>query len=246
MSRTCKQCEEHKPVQEFHQQPRRCKSKCVACLNKNARLRREINRQTKHELPEKKRCANCTKEVPGSDFAANQTSADGLAYWCKSCYRQKSVAYKRERRSDAVVCKACCKTVGMDQLSAENTAKCKACVSQRKRTRWQQDSDYKLREACRNRIASAIKRRKGSKQDASIDLLGCNWSDLKRHLEMGFVEGMTWENHGLRGWHIDHIRPCASFDLSDLSQQKECFHFTNLQPLWARDNLAKGQKYLFV
>jgi len=51
---------------------------------------------------------------------------------------------------------------------------------------------------------------------------------------------MSWDNYGYRGWHIDHIRPCASFDLTDPEQQRECFHYTNLQPLWWQDNLRKG------
>jgi hypothetical protein len=51
---------------------------------------------------------------------------------------------------------------------------------------------------------------------------------------------MSWDNHGKHGWHIDHIRPCASFDFSDPEQQQQCFHYSNLQPLWAGDNLSKG------
>lgn len=54
---------------------------------------------------------------------------------------------------------------------------------------------------------------------------------------------MTWENYGVHGWHIDHIRPCKSFDLTDPEQQKECFHYTNLQPLWWWENLEKGGKW---
>jgi hypothetical protein len=53
---------------------------------------------------------------------------------------------------------------------------------------------------------------------------------------------MSWDNYGFRGWHIDHKKPCALFDLSLPEQQRECFHFSNLQPLWAADNLAKGVK----
>ena len=51
----------------------------------------------------------------------------------------------------------------------------------------------------------------------------------------------SWDNYG--AWHIDHRRPCASFDLSDLNEQRKCFHFSNLQPLWAIDNIHKGNKY---
>lgn len=54
---------------------------------------------------------------------------------------------------------------------------------------------------------------------------------------------MTWENYGFYTWHIDHIRPCASFDLSDPEQQKICFNYKNMQPLWAHENLSKHAKY---
>ena len=64
---------------------------------------------------------------------------------------------------------------------------------------------------------------------------------LQCYLEGKFTEGMTWENHGK--WHIDHIKPCCSFNLEDEEEQKKCFHYTNLQPLWATDNLVKSGKY---
>ena len=77
----------------------------------------------------------------------------------------------------------------------------------------------------------------------TIDFIGCSIDDLKSHLEKQFVDGMNWENYG--DWHVDHIRPCCSFDLTDPEQQRECFNYTNLQPLWAKDNLAKGGRYEF-
>ena len=76
----------------------------------------------------------------------------------------------------------------------------------------------------------------------SIELLGCTRDELRAHLERQFTSGMTWDNYGVKGWHIDHRKPCAAFDLTNSEQQKECFHYTNLQPLWAKDNLAKGDK----
>jgi hypothetical protein len=65
---------------------------------------------------------------------------------------------------------------------------------------------------------------------------------LKGYLAGKFKDGMTWENHG--EWHIDHIKPCASFNLLDEGEQKKCFHYTNLQPLWASENLSKGCKFI--
>lgn len=75
---------------------------------------------------------------------------------------------------------------------------------------------------------------------STIELLGCSIEYCWEHLEQQFKPGMTRDNYGL--WHVDHILPCASFDISDPEQQKICFHYTNLQPLWAIDNIKKGAK----
>jgi hypothetical protein len=97
-----------------------------------------------------------------------------------------------------------------------------------------------IRDNLRGRIHSLLR---GKKKDGhSIELLGCSIEFLKGYLEGQFVDNMSWSNYGLFGWHIDHIRPCVSFDLTDTEQQKQCFHYTNLQPLWAKDNLSKGSK----
>ena len=74
-----------------------------------------------------------------------------------------------------------------------------------------------------------------------MKLVGCTTKQLAEHLERQFKEGMSWDNYG--EWHVDHIRPCASFDLSDEGQQKECFHWRNLQPLWGIENIKKGDQW---
>lgn len=82
------------------------------------------------------------------------------------------------------------------------------------------------------------------KSGTTIDLLGCQPEFLISYIEKQFKEGMTWDNYGRKGWHIDHIIPCSSFDLTDPEHQRKCFHYTNLQPLWAEDNLRKSDKIL--
>jgi hypothetical protein len=83
-----------------------------------------------------------------------------------------------------------------------------------------------------------------SKSKHTMELLGCSIEEFKIYLEKQFTKGMNWGNYGKKGWHIDHILPCASFDLTDPEQQKKCFHYTNLQPLWAEDNYKKKDKIL--
>lgn len=107
-------------------------------------------------------------------------------------------------------------------------------------SRRQADSDFRLRMNLRHRVWTALK---GSKKTGkTIDLIGCAIPDLKAHLERQFLPGMSWDNYGQNGWHVDHIQPCSSFDLTDPGQQRLCFHYTNLQPLWASENIKKGSK----
>ena len=75
-----------------------------------------------------------------------------------------------------------------------------------------------------------------------MELIGGSVLELMRHLEAMFKSGMSWDNYGK--WHIDHIRPCASFDLTEPGQQMLCFNWKNLQPLWAVENLVKSSKYV--
>ncbi len=94
------------------------------------------------------------------------------------------------------------------------------------------------------RLNKALKRNGIVKSNQLTELIGCTVAELKKHMGSQFKDGMNWDNYGVYGWHIDHIKPCAVFDLKDIEQQKECFHYTNLQPLWAKDNLNKGASYL--
>jgi hypothetical protein len=79
------------------------------------------------------------------------------------------------------------------------------------------------------------------KHGNTMELTGCTTEELIKHLSSKFTEGMTLDNYGY--WHIDHIKPCDSFNLEDPEEQLKCFHWTNLQPLWAIDNLRKGSKW---
>lgn len=101
------------------------------------------------------------------------------------------------------------------------------------------DSVWKISKSLRDRLYKAVTR--DDKYSSAITLLGCSLSELQQWLERQFTEGMTWENYG--DWHIDHIRPCISFDLSSLDEQRQCFHFTNLRPLWADENRSKGGRW---
>lgn len=103
------------------------------------------------------------------------------------------------------------------------------------------DVNFKLSVTLRNRIYTALK--EGARAGSAVSDLGCTIPELKLHLEKQFKPGMTWDNWGRKGWHIDHKKPLDSFDLSDRNQLLQACHYTNLQPLWAHDNFVKSNKY---
>lgn len=97
------------------------------------------------------------------------------------------------------------------------------------------------------RIASTLRKqlnrwvKKSSGRHSTNELLGCSFAEFRAWIESKFKRGMNWDNYG-RLWHLDHIMPCCAFDLTRPEQVKICFHFTNLQPLSARENLSKNRR----
>lgn len=106
--------------------------------------------------------------------------------------------------------------------------------------RHKNEANYILATTIRKRILKLLGKK--NNRNSSVDYLGCSIDQLKFYLEGKFKEKMDWSNHGLFGWHIDHIRPLSSFDLSNEQERKQAFHYSNLQPLWAQDNLIKADK----
>jgi len=108
--------------------------------------------------------------------------------------------------------------------------------------RYATDALYRVERVLRSRMQRVLR---GAKKCAGVDeLLGCTRDFFMVVIATKLQPGMSWENYG--DWHIDHIRPCASFDLTKEDQQRECFHFSNLQPLWAFENLSKGCRVIPV
>lgn len=127
-------------------------------------------------------------------------------------------------------------------------AKNKAAYDKRqrdyRRNRLQWDINYKILARLRNRVHTAIKINKNNRKERkTIELLGCTVIEFKEYFSLLFTDGMTWELFMLGEIHIDHIKPCIKFNLLDEEEQRKCFHYTNLQPLWKMDNLIKGSFY---
>lgn len=173
-------------------------------------------------------CTSCQQELPATKnfFNILKNGRYGLNPVCKKC---RKLYYLHNR--DHVLHRT-----KMYRIKLENKQKRNAYQKNRRKT----DKEYHIKHSLRTRINKVIKGT--SKSQSTIDLLGCSINELLVHLEKQFVDGMNWKNYGK--WHIDHIIPCASFDLTDPEHQKKCFHYSNLQPLWAVDNIRKSDKVL--
>ena len=186
----------------------------------------------------KKVCGKCKGEFGLSEFHKDKSRKDGYAYFCKECRRIYS---QIDRVKEKV------KLYQQSDKGKENakmsrqTIEYKERVNSYERRKRCDDSNYHITQILRSRLTNAFKVQDIRKNNKTLDLLGCSLDHLKQHLESQFQEGMNWENYG--EWHIDHKKPCAAFDLTDEDQQKECFNYTNLQPLWAVDNIRKSDKF---
>ncbi len=128
------------------------------------------------------------------------------------------------------------------RMEYRRSDKYKERTNARHKERYNNDINYKMAHILRG-LSSRIRVAGSIKNNTTIELLGCTFIEAKQYIEKLFLDGMTWKNNTKKGWHIDHIVPIASFDLTNPEEQKKCFHYTNLQPLWWKDNLNKGCKY---
>jgi hypothetical protein len=164
-------------------------------------------------------CKSCIIKVQLKRYY--KKSKEIIKHQLKYYYKNKSKILKREK---------CYFKNNKKRLQINRTK----YMKEKRRT----DIDFKLRCNLRSRIYCVLKGINKSK--STIKLLGCSIEKLKSHLESKFKPGMNWKNYGFYGWHIDHIKPCCSFDLSKDSEQLKCFNYKNLQPLWALENKHKS------
>jgi hypothetical protein len=123
----------------------------------------------------------------------------------------------------------------------EYNAANKERANKRRRWRYKNDKNYRMTEVLRTRFRHALKSQNIKKNSHVLELTSCSMDFLRKYLEKKFKKGMTWENQGQ--WHIDHRKPCASFNLANKEEQHKCFHYTNLQPLWGTENLEKNATF---
>jgi len=238
MTKKCSKCDTDKPLAEFNNTKRAKDGKqtqCRGCSSQYYRNNKEIylRKQNKYYQANKDAIKDRNKQYYQANKEAieeqhkqyREANKDVIAERCKQYYqanKDAAAVYNKEYQ----------KKNWDDLLQYKN---------QYKKKRRATDPGYRIADNLRTRLYTALKGKR--KADTTKKLLGCTYEEARAHIEAQFTEGMSWDKMGVRGIHIDHIRPCASFDLTDPEQQRECFHYTNLQPLWAEDNLKKSDTW---
>ena len=173
-----------------------------------------------------KTCYKCKIEKETSSFAKDKKSKDGLQVWCSDCYKQYKIENKQRYRETN------------RKWLCENKEARREYARNYKRNRTQSDPLFKLKCNLRRRTNKCFKAKSWNKNTKTQEMLGANYEVAFKHIESQFKNGMSWDNHG--DWHIDHIIP-LSLATTEEEMIKLC-HYTNLQPLWAEDNLIKSNK----
>jgi glutaredoxin len=179
-------------------------------------------------------CSHCKSVKPISEFFRTQ-------YCCKECRSsirsnwvnknpEKLPKWRDENKEK--------RSRYNQKWNKENKERIRLVKQEWRKQQRGKNPEYNILNALRCRLYQKITQKGFSKSDSTIKLTGCSVKELKIHLEKQFQDGMSWDNYG--EWHIDHIKPCSSFDLTRPEEQRKCFHYSNLQPLWAMDNILKG------
>jgi hypothetical protein len=218
--RECSGCGEFKEWEEFGKDKSSSsghKPTCKVCSHGNYLLNRnkEIERQKEYREKNREEIASKNRDL----YHLNQN----MEILRSKEYRKKNPEKRKET-----------------QKNYRNGNKDKIRTARREKRK--NDPLFRLEESLRSRVSKALKNQNAKKYHCTMDLIGCSPSELGEYLESLWIDGMTWDNYGFYGWHMDHINPCASFDLADTEQQKQCFHYTNLQPMLWQNNLSKGSR----
>lgn len=167
-----------------------------------------------------KTCAECLKTLPLDLFEPHPTTRDGYRSCCKRCQYDNHVK----------------PNLGERRKSTRAWRKSNPQSVRRSREKDRAKPHNRIRGSLTRRLKQLL----GTKTERTSQLIGCSPKELVAHLESLWLPGMSWDNYGQQGWHIDHIKPCRAFDLTVKEERLACFHHTNLQPLWGGDNIAKS------
>jgi len=187
---------------------------------------------------EEKACTRCKKILYRDNFGKEKRRKDGLTGWCKPCKANYLHQYNVVNREKTKIRNQNYQLANSDRMKEYYS---KAEVREKRKNWCKQNIPYKL--SCRLRERTRIILRKICKEKnlgKIHNIIGCNSDAILKHLEQQFKPGMSWNNYG--EWHVDHIIPISYFNLDNPEHFKAASHYTNLQPLWAKDNLRKSNK----
>jgi hypothetical protein len=201
-----------------------------------------------------KTCTKCSLEKPLNNFVKNKRQKDGYHYICKPChklYKEQNKDRIQNRHKEWLNNNKEYISSYNKQYNINNFEKKKQSIDkwwknnpnyqkEWKSKKYNSDIEYRIKDNLRSRFYNAITNQ--FKIQSIIDLLDCSVNELKHYLESLFKPEMTWDNHG-EIWEIDHIIPCSKFNLTEEKQQKECFNYTNLQPLFKTTKIAESFGY---
>jgi hypothetical protein len=223
----CPTCKIEKSLDQFNKNKTRkdgLSRECKFCVNEYGKKHYHIKNspRLKENLKEgHKKCSNCNQQLPFNQFNKIKKGRFGISGECKICLQKR---YKNWKENGG-----------------------KEWENNYNKNKRQNNPQWKLKQILRGRLLDALKRHtsggKVNKTHSAINLLGCSIEEFRLYLEKQFLPEMTWENHG-NIWEIDHIKPCSSFDLTNIEQQKLCFHYTNQQPLFKTTKIAEFYGYL--
>ena len=187
-----------------------------------------------------KKCSKCGEEKRLSEFPKHKNCKDGHRNQCKSCekeykkeYYQENKEYKKEYSKEWYQENKEYKKEYQKKYRKENKEKRNEYIRKKRKN----DPLFRLKLCIRNIVNRAIKTKR------TQEIIGCSFQELKLHLESQFTEGMSWENYGYYGWHVDHKKPLSWFDLTNPDEVDKANHYSNLQPMWAEENLSKGNRF---
>lgn len=196
-------------------------------------------------------CNFCKEFKLLEDFNKHPRTADNRNTKCKECEKKYKKMYRETNKlkiKKARVVYYKNNKEFVDANTRKNAHKYTKTHTIYMRKYINENIENRLRKNLRKRTWDALNRVGTVSEEGTCELLGCSPLEFKEYLEERFLQGMSWDNYGKLkdgsyGWEIDHIRPCNSFNLTSLEQQRECFHYTNTQPLWACDNRSKSDKW---
>lgn len=233
----CSKCKIEKELDCFSkncQQKDGLRSYCKSCIKEQSLLYRTNNLEKCKQQQEvfKEKNPNWNKEYAKKYREENKTSEKERHRKYQLEHREQETARIRswrQKNKERV-------SLRRKQIRKENPEK----INARRNYLRQNDIQYALKDALRLRVYLAIKQ--GKKAGSAVRDLGCPIPELKEHIEKQWQKGMSWDNWTTDGWHIDHIKPLSKFDLTNQEQFLEANNYTNLQPMWAIDNIKKSNK----